>query len=100
MKIWLDDTREMPKGFDVWCKTADEAWKIIVKDSPDNFISFDHDLGGKYTGYDVAKLIEAGAFQGWLINPVKWEIHSQNPVGRENIKMAMNAADKFWNAER
>mgnify|MGYP006350909759 CR=1 FL=1 len=46
-------------------------------------------------GYFVAKKVEALAFAN-EIPRIKWSIHSQNPVGRKNIEMAMKNADKYW----
>ena len=95
MKIWLDDIRSMPEGFDIWCKTAEHAISMIAMAKVD-YISFDHDLGDGKTGYDVAKWIEERTFDGWNFS-MKWDIHSSNSVGRRNIEMAMNNASKYWN---
>ena len=96
IKIWLDDVRPMPQEYDLWAKTANEAMMEIAKGNTDK-ISFDHDLGDfAGTGYDVAKAIEYWAY--WrVIEPVLWEIHSANPVGRKNIELAMKSAERFWN---
>lgn len=97
MKIWLDDVREMPEGFDFWAKTAEEAL-IFVRLDRVSHISFDNDLGegiGK-EGYDVAKVIEERAFHG-IGSQITWDIHSQNPEGRKNIYMAMKNSDNYWN---
>ena len=96
MKIWLDDVRPMPPQFDYWAKTADEAWRKLLDNQENCFISFDHDLGLHYTGYDLAKRIEIDAAEGYLIYPITWEIHSANPVGRKNIEQAMRSAERFW----
>ena len=125
MKIWLDDIRPMPfperiaegkfgypfdpeAPYDIWCKTAKEAIKLIEGGAV-KFISFDHDLGDmegedglwytKYehapTGYDVAKKIEEWAWHGQL-GPIRWKVHSANPVGSENIRKAMLSAERAW----
>lgn len=60
-----------------------------------HFVSFDHDLGIGKTGYDIAKWIEQKAYEG-KIKKLKWEIHSANPVGEKNIRMAMENADRYW----
>lgn len=92
IKLFLDDER--------WCK-EDE---ILVKDYrqftyfvktfglPD-FISFDHDLGLEESGYDCAK---------WLVNYCldnnfrlpKFDVHSQNPIGKENILSLLQNFEK------
>ena len=96
MKIWLDDIRPMPEGFDVHCKTATEAADFI-RTGKVTFISFDHDLGPEKagTGYRVAVFIEDYARAG-AIPPIGYQVHSANPVGRDNIIMAMNSAMRFW----
>lgn len=112
LKIWLDDERPMPKGFNYHCKSASEAICLLREYNVD-LISLDHDLGDNpftwsevYSqfkptgcGYDVAKAIEKGAYAG-NIKKVKWRIHSANPVGSENMKKALENADKFWDEGR
>ena len=97
MRIWLDDVRPMPSDFDKHVKTEQEAIDIL-KTGEVTHISFDHDLGEfeNGTGYNVAKFIEANAYDG-TIRYLTWTIHSANPVGRQNIEAAMNAAERFWN---
>jgi len=97
MKIWLDDIRPMPEGFDFWCKDESEVRFLINHDNVTH-VDFDHDLGSSYTGYDLAKYIEQRAFDRSL-KPITWNIHSQNPVGRKNIETAMRNADKYWYPE-
>lgn len=94
MKIWLDDVRQMPAGFTHHCKTADEAIKLLHSGMVQH-ISFDHDLGTESTGYSVACYIESMAAKAEMPY-MTWEIHSANPVGKANIKAAMESADRFW----
>lgn len=99
MKVFLDDERPTPEG---WHRvyTADEAISLLrtgkVKE-----ISLDHDLGDdkKFgTGYDVASFIEERAFFGTM-KPVRWSIHSANPVGRKNMLAALENANKMWRTD-
>lgn len=96
MRIWLDDEREMPEGFDLHCKTAAEAihW---LKTGTVTFISLDHDLGMPEagTGYDVAKWLEEQAFN-CALERVDWDIHSANPVGVKRMEDALMNANKWW----
>ncbi len=94
MKIWLDDERAMPPFYDVQVKTAEEAIEAL-KTKLVTHISLDHDLGEERTGYDVAKFIENRAFRD-LLPPIEWAVHSQNPVGKKNITVAMSNADRYW----
>jgi hypothetical protein len=80
MKIWLDDERTMPEGYDLWLKTAHEA-KEALRTGKVTRISLDHDLGFWFqdnTGYEVAKFIEEGAHAGWLPF-IDVSVHSANP---------------------
>lgn len=99
LKLWLDDVRPMPDGFDIWCTTAKGAIECLTKVYKDqiSFISFDHDLGPieAGTGYDVACFIEQAAFDGTM-NRLSYGVHSANPVGRKNIQEAMAHAIQFW----
>jgi 5S rRNA maturation endonuclease (ribonuclease M5) len=90
--LWIDDERAVPEKMKsvfeeiIICKTYNQAkdWLDKVKDNKLDgtvFVAFDHDLGGKKTGYDLAKYIVA--------NNIKidgFECHSFNLVGYKNIK--------------
>jgi len=102
MNIWLDDQqdnpdspeRHVPEGW-IGVKTALQACRHIRKGKVVK-ISFDHDLGDNAgSGYLVARYIEKQAFF-CKIPQIQWQIHSANPVGRKNIEMAMNNADRLW----
>ena len=93
MRLYLDDTRDAPHGWTL-CKTAKEVIEYIDAGLCKT-ISFDHDLGTKVTGYDVAKHIEEMAASGKLKTVPEWYIHSANPVGRKNISAAMESAERI-----
>ena len=104
MRIWLDDIRPMPEGYDIWVKDAYSAIDLLFSGNITH-ISFDHDLGlhdnkleldMDNTGYTVANTIEEMAASGNL-HRITWDVHSANPVGRNNIEMAMQSAERFWN---
>ena len=95
MKIFIDDVRECPDGWNL-CRTAERAINLIDKQyAIISEISFDHDLGEGLTGYDVACFIEKQIFTGKMKHIPKWKIHSANPVGRQNIERAMKSAEIF-----
>lgn len=97
MRVWLDDIRPMPEGFDVHVQSAKEAIKLIESKQV-KLISLDHDLGDVKlygTGYDVALFIESAAFVG-RIPRLEWRLHTQNPVGAKNMKAALEVADRYW----
>jgi hypothetical protein len=93
-RVWLDDVRPMPEGFNLWYKNPSELLDL-VKTNGVSYISFDNDLGTLYDGYWLAMQIESLAFHG-KINPIGWDVHSDNPAGRKNINYAMESAWRFW----
>ena len=94
-KLFLDDVRDTPNGW-VRAFTAPEAIALLAAGGIDE-ISLDHDLGeGEAgTGYDVAVWIEEQAALGQLA-PIRWSIHSANPVGRARMEAALRSAERFW----
>lgn len=95
MKLWLDDIRPAPEGW-IWCKGPYEAIGYLSCNVVDE-ISFDHDLGDDtLSGYDVACKIEGFAHRKDIL-PLRWAIHSANPIGRDRIRQAMESAERFWN---
>lgn len=99
MNLWLDDIRPAPVGW-VHARTAPEAIALLARNDVDQ-VSLDHDLGddpGAGSGYQVAAWVEEQAALGNL-GPLRWFIHSANPVGRGRMVAALNNADRFWNCE-
>lgn len=95
MKVWLDDERPAPEGW-IQITTAHEAIAAL-KTKKVTQISLDHDLGltANGTGYEVACHIELASFMMTLPRLV-WTVHTQNPVGRVKITVALEHADKNW----
>lgn len=94
MKIWLDDIRPAPSGYES-AKSVNEAISLIVE-AEENLIEvemldLDHDLGDYYfDGGDAIKLLD------WLAEretfyPVR--IHTANPVGRANMERMIA---RYW----
>lgn len=98
-KLYLDDER-FPKLSDDWIivRSFDEFIKIILDKGLPSHISFDHDLGDNVpTGFDCVK---------WMIHGMKYDlrnvdinVHSANPVGRDNIEGLVKSWNKFLNSE-
>lgn len=99
MGMWLDDLRSPPDDSWTWIKESAVAMGLVAlahsNGMPLSEISFDHDLGGDDTAMPVAKMIEEGAYRGELPR-IKWAIHSANPVGRMNLRAALESADRYW----
>ena len=102
--IFLDDERFPIKNwFSDQCvmiaRSYEEAIKIIQEMSDDSklvYVSFDHDLATEKTGYDFAKwLADAdsgyveGQQSGFMSDIFDFYVHSQNPIGAENIRCYM-----------
>ena len=87
MKLWIDDVRPAPKGYE-WISSVNMAITAIElwEDLPEGIelIDIDHDAGDfACDGGDYIKLLD------WLEEtgrnyPIR--IHSMNPVGIENMR--------------
>ena len=94
MKLWIDDVRPAPEGYN-WARTVNEAkyhiewWEAHIKkynvENMNNIvIDIDHDAGDfAHDGGDFIKLLD------WLEEtgrnyPIR--IHSMNPVGVANMR--------------
>ncbi len=99
MKIWLDDLRPVPQGYE-GVKSVNEAIALIEeaegRGTKIEVLDLDHDLGDYYSdGGDAIKLLD------WLAEretfyPV--EIHTANPVGRANMErmIARYWGEGYW----
>ena len=94
MKLWVDDIRKAPDGYE-WCKSTNEALRMI-RNNPDDIelIDLDHDAGDYYEDggdyinvlgeleclchYDETWVHRCGKF--------KFRIHSANSVGVANMR--------------
>jgi len=85
--MFIDDIRPCPDRFDDAVRSSDEAIAMMGRDGCPRFISFDHDLGGDDTAMRVVNwMIEKDMDEpGWIPEPFNWDVHSANPVGKENI---------------
>lgn len=92
-KLFIDDIR-YPKDEDyIIARNINEALYLIDKNGFPSFISFDHDLGeNESSGYDFIKIIEEKALNKEWIIPTYFEynVHSDNIVGAENIRIHFN----------
>lgn len=95
--LFIDDERFPPDDGQGWriARNLTEVASTLEEFGPPNFISFDHDLGEtEPTGYDIAKKLVAGdlgeldgtEFASGLPTDFSFYVHSQNPVGAENIR--------------
>ena len=95
MKIWVDDLRPVPTGYE-WAKSVNQAISLIKKAEEDHelieILDLDHDLGDYYSdGGDAIKLLDWLA-QRETFYPIR--IHTANPVGRANMERMIK---RYWN---
>jgi hypothetical protein len=96
MKLFVDDIRNPPDNTWTVARNYYEAIEYLSGAEQITAISLDHDLGiGTPTGYDIAKWIEKKAVEGKFILPKCLRCHSQNPVGKRNILIALEQAKKY-----
>ena len=112
-KLYLDDVRTpKSKGWYVVRNYNDFVNWITENGLPDE-VSFDHDLGdvkvkegfviveasdwnNEKTGYDCAKWMCEYCYTNGLPIP-PWNVHSANPVGRDNIIQILKKYEKELN---
>ena len=99
MKLWLDDLRPVPYGYE-GAKSVNEAKKLIQEAEHNGIeieaLDLDHDLGDYADqGGDGIKLLDWLAERGTFY-PV--EIHTANPVGRANMEriLARYWGEQYW----
>lgn len=91
-KLYLDDVRPIPEGY-IGVRTYTSFVAYITDNGLPDFISFDHDLGLQESGYDCAKWLVEFCLDHNLELP-GFEVHSQNPVGKENIRSLLQNFNK------
>ncbi|YP_010843527.1 nudix hydrolase [Klebsiella phage K64-1] len=101
-QLFLDDIRYPSKYYStemVLCRSYDEAVKYVEEHGIPEFISFDHDLGdtsdNEKTGYSFAKFLIDYMIDNGISNEFKYNIHSSNPVGADNIDSYLKAGFKY-----
>ena len=78
--IYLDDIRTPTRKNLCIVRNYKECANYL-KSNNVSFLSLDHDLGEKKSGYDIVKFMVQEGINVPFIN-----IHSANPVGRDNMK--------------
>lgn len=94
--LFIDDERYPPKDGQRWIIARDwpQVLDVISQNGMPEHISFDHDLGDDagHTGFDIAKWLVDLDLDGKIdwTSDLTWYVHSQNPVGKENIESYLN----------
>jgi hypothetical protein len=98
MRMFLDDIRVPQNDYDVIARSFEEAVEFVKNYGIPTFISFDHDLGCD----EIGNILKSGYdFAKWLVdmdienihkfpNNFTFDIHSANPIGKNNIKSILN----------
>ena len=110
-KLYLDDVRTPQTDGWIIVRTYEEFVDWITKNGIPDEISFDHDLAQisydpknlketftyyEKTGYDAAKWLCQYCWTNGLPIPT-WNVHSANPVGRDNIIQLIQSFEKRLN---
>lgn len=92
-KLFLDDER-FPVEETGWqiARSSNQAIEMVKNNGMPRFISFDHDLGDDDTAMNFIHWIidELHNRQVSIPNDFEFDVHSQNPIGAENIRFLMN----------
>lgn len=92
-KLFIDDER-FPVTPDWFvARNSFQAIKALDLYGLPSEIAFDHDLGGRDTAITFLKYLENYLLDNGLHFPrgFAFSIHSQNPIGAENIRCFMNS---------
>lgn len=79
MKLYVDDVRPAPEGFEL-ARNYDEAIEFLETGEVTG-LSLDHDLGEDKTGYDIACWIEERVYTDENFVPPFIVVHSANIPG-------------------
>lgn len=96
--IFLDDER-FPSNSDLRdykiVRNYKDFCELISTLGLPDFISFDHDLGEGKTGHDCTKYLIEYCLDNKLKPNFEFYVHSQNPVGKQNIYNLINDFQKW-----
>lgn len=93
INLYLDDLRDCPEGFKL-ARTVAEA-KAIMRNNTVDIVSLDHDLGVDQDGQELENGYD---FVKWFceegIEVEKIYLHTDNPVGRDNMYSLLKASQR------
>lgn len=96
--LFIDDERFPPDNGKAWtvARSSEEAIHAVKMFGVPSFISFDHDLGGEDTSIVFIDWFIGQYLDGAITTFTQdYYVHSQNPIGRENIWARMDGFIKF-----
>jgi hypothetical protein len=88
---WVPPVQQIRYHTDQWVivRNFAQCMSMVAQRGIPSYISFDHDLGhNEPTGYDIARRLVQLDLDGTVEFDKNFDfwVHSQNPVGRENIQ--------------
>lgn len=97
-KLFIDDERDPVTDDWIVARSSAEAIAIMTEHGMPNEIAFDHDLGGDDTSIRILGWMVEGLLHDELKIPADFifSVHSQNPIGAENIRSQMNQIVKHF----
>ena len=103
--LFLDDERYPLNDARNWhiARNLNEAFDLMDDYGIPIHMSLDHDLGeGQRTGMDFVNLFIEDMIEQDLEFPpgFSFYVHSQNPVGAENMRSKLSAFFEFWIAHK
>lgn len=92
-KLFIDDERFPNDNSFIIARSTDEAIALVNEKGMPEHIAFDHDLGGddtsiKFIWWFIYKFTDE---EITIPDNFTFSVHSQNPIGAENIKGLMNS---------
>jgi len=95
--MFLDDERDPPEDGREWIvvRSSSDAIEMVQLNGFPEFISFDHDLGGDDTAMLFVRFLMDKLAVNEMERPFTYYVHSQNPIGRDNIIGALDGYDRF-----
>lgn len=96
--MFVDDERWPDKPNYLICRSSRDCILAVQYYGMPKFITFDHDLGGEDTSMVFIKWLENKLMDGELELPegFGFAVHSQNPIGAENIRLSMLDLIKYF----
>jgi hypothetical protein len=112
MRVFVDDVRPLPAGFDVLCRSV-EGFKLLLRTGKVIFASLDHDMGAcracTITGQSVGDMRtpettytnwcphadDGTKLVNWMEQTGHWPVekpvvHSMNPVGAARMRAVID----------
>lgn len=100
-KLFIDDERYPTTPDWLIARTSYNAIYFVTNFGMPYEIAFDHDLGGQDTVMVFLNWLEDALLDGIVDFPegFKYSIHSQNPIGADNITGRMNKLIYYFGDE-